>query len=247
MSAPHVDVLFEDDALLAVCKPAGMLTQAPRGIDSIEARVRALRQDRERITGDVYLGIPHRLDRAVSGVLLLTKTTRAARRISRQFEERRVEKTYWAWVARRDPGVADLPDEATWRDHIRKIPDQPRAELVAPGVEGGRPATMHYRLLRRDDARALVEVRLVTGRMHQIRLQAASRGWPVLGDPLYGSNAAFGPAFDNIRDATIALHARSLAFDHPIAREPVNITAPLPPSWQSLMVTDGPSGEISSS
>jgi 23S rRNA pseudouridine1911/1915/1917 synthase len=220
-----------------------MLTQAPPGVDSIEARVRALRKDRERITGKVYVGIPHRLDRPVSGVLLFTKTTRAARRISQQFEQRRVKKTYWAWVARNDQHAIDeqtcahaddLPAEGTWRDVVRKVPDEPRAELVEPGTEGGRPASLHYCTLHTTEQKALLEISLITGRMHQIRLQAASRGWPILGDPLYGSTIAFGPAFDNLRDVTIALHARRLEFEHPMTREPIRLTAPLSESWHAI-------------
>src|SRR3954469_4480527 len=121
------DILHEDEACLVVSKPAGLLTQAPLGIDSLEVRIKRLLQERQTEPGDVYLGVPHRLDRPVSGAILFAKTVAAARRMSKQFEWRRVEKTYWALVE------GDVtPEEATWTDHLKKIEGEPRTVVTEP-------------------------------------------------------------------------------------------------------------------
>jgi len=223
-------VLFEDNHCLAVAKPAPLLTQGvPAGIPTLEAMVKAYLKDKYHKAGNVYLGIPHRLDRPVSGVVLFARNTKAARRLAEQFQRRQVAKIYWGAVE----GEV-TPAEGTWQDHMRKIKEEARSEKIEPGTEGAREAVLHYRCLQACAGGTLVEFRPQTGRMHQIRLQAAVRGWPIRGDVLYGSRLPFGPAADRPRDRIIALHARSLTFLHPIRYEPIIVTAPLPPAWQEL-------------
>lgn len=227
-----LEILYEDAICLAILKPAALATQTPRGIDSLELRVRQLLADRATAagqTGELYLGLPHRLDRAVSGVVLLAKTRRAARLLSRQFERRQVRKIYWACVE----GHVE-PIESTWIDFMRKIPDQPRSEFVAPAAEGVQRAVLKYRVPGTTSHGSWLEIELQTGRMHQIRLQAASRGHPVLGDAMYGSQIAFGPTPVDERERQIALHGRELSFTQPDTREPITVVAPLPPSWSAL-------------
>src|SRR5438132_807623 len=120
-----LDILFEDDACLVVAKPGGLLTQAPLGIDSLEFRIKYLLKERDRLPGDIYLGVPHRLDRPVSGVIVFAKNLRAAQKLSLQFERRFVQKTYWALVAGE---VA--PDAGTWTDSLKKIEGEPRSVVV---------------------------------------------------------------------------------------------------------------------
>src|SRR5262245_16860457 len=220
------DILFEDSACLVVNKPAGLLTQAPLGIDSLEIRIKSWLKERDAKPGGVYLGVPHRIDRPASGVIVFAKNVRAARRISEQFEGRLVEKSYWALAE----GSVE-PHEATWTDHLKKIDGEPRTVVVDDRDPEGRIAILHYRVVQRLENWTLLDIRLETGRTHQIRVQCASRGCPLLGDELYGSRVRFGPWSDDERERLIALHARRLKFRHPTTREFIECIAPLPAMW----------------
>ena len=227
-------VLFEDNHCLAVAKPAALLTQGvPQGIPTLEAMAKAYLKDRYRKAGNVYLGIPHRLDRPVSGVVLFARSTKAAQRLAEQFRQRQVRKAYWAAIE------GDVqPPEGTWEDWLLKVQDESRAECVAAATPGAREARLRYRRLRAIPSGTLLEIEPETGRMHQIRVQAATRGWPVRGDALYGARLPFGPPAELPRDRVIALHARSLTFLHPIKYEPIALTAPLPAHWNVIGVEE---------
>ncbi len=207
-------------------KPPGVLTQAAPGIDSLEVRVKSFLKHRENKTGNMYLGIVHRLDRPASGVLVFGRNPRATRRLAEQFQGRLVRKTYLAVI---EGYVAS--SEGSWLDYVRKIPDQARAEIVEPQHHKGKQAILHYRSCAREQGTTWLEIELETGRTHQVRVQAASRGHPILGDLQYGSTRDFGPACDDPRDRAIALHAWRLEFRHPISREKVSVTAPVPSFW----------------
>ncbi len=235
-------ILYEDADCLAVVKPAGQFTQgtwAPPGESTLEQAVRH-HLDPDRPSA-VYLGIVHRLDRPTSGVLIWAKTPRAARRLSAQFEGRRVRKEYWALVdspgpgARRAiepprsedaPGSPTVPGDETWCDWLTRTGRTGLACLVAPETPGARQAITR---MRRESAGTqpaeVLWLRLwpETGRTHQLRAQAAARGMPILGDSEYGSKAPFGPPH------AIALHARSLQVRHPILQTPMTLVAPIPP------------------
>ena len=224
-----LEILYEEGPLLAVNKPSGLLTQAPAGIDNLEQRVREHLIIHEGRSENGYVGVPHRLDRPVSGVILFGKHSRATRRLSEQFEARQVDKVYWAIVE----GVLE-PDEGTWTDYIRKVPNQAHAETVPPIDPLAREAILHYKVLDRFSCGTWLEVRLETGRMHQIRVQAGSRGFPILGDAQYGSTQPFGLQHEDARADAIALHARSISFNHPMTGEPLNIVAPTSAAWEFL-------------
>lgn len=249
-----LEILYDNGPCLVINKQAGILTQAPAGIDSLEVQVKAFYKDREgKPDGNIYLGLPHRLDRPVSGAIVFARHVRAAQRLSRQFEDRTVTKVYWAAVE----GHIE-PDEDTWTDHLHKRHGMAQSIVVPEGDPRGKIAILHYRVLNRgflavpswgggkikmaSDSSShhgptmcsLLEIELKTGRTHQIRVQCASRGHAVLGDSQYGSNLPFGEPFADERMRAIALHARQLAFTHPMTDEPVDVTAPLPPAWQSL-------------
>ncbi len=242
---PAIEILYEDDHVLVVNKPSGLSTQAPRGIDSLELQVRAYLQ--RRVNADmiywqadpsgqapeVYLGLPHRLDRPVSGVIVLTKTKKAARKISRQFERRQVRKLYWAAVS----GTVN-PPSGTWTDRLRKLPGEARVEIVPHDHPEGQNAVLHYSTLGQTSHGSWLEIELETGRMHQIRVQVASRGWPVLGDLQYGSQLPFGPPCDDPRQRAIALHARRLSLVMPVTQEQRTFTAPLGEAWHSLGIRE---------
>jgi 23S rRNA pseudouridine1911/1915/1917 synthase len=205
----------------------------------------------------------HRLDRPTSGVLLWAKTPKAARRLSAQFERRRVVKEYWAIVERTpsesqpapaedDDTVRSLgepvpcrglelasPPLVTWCDWLTRPSETGLARVVAPETPGARPAVTQ---VRRAPAPALPPGRAwlrlwpQTGRTHQLRAQAAARGLPILGDAAYGSTASFGT------EHAIALHARSLEVRHPIRQTPMMLVAPLPHAWRAFGVEDAAPG-----
>jgi 23S rRNA pseudouridine1911/1915/1917 synthase len=223
-------VLYEDNHCLAVAKPAPLLTQGvPPGIPTLEAMAKAYLKERYHKAGNVYLGIPHRLDRPVSGVVLFARNTKAAQRLAEQFQKHQVVKLYWAVVE----GNVE-PSEGRWSDWLLKLPEEARSTQVSAETPGARHAVLDYRRISTGPGVTLLEVRPQTGRMHQIRVQAAERGHPVLGDMLYGAKQPFGPPAALARERVIALHARSLTFLHPIRFEPVTVTAPLPEYWQQL-------------
>ncbi len=237
MDEPGFQVLFEDAAALAVSKPTGVATQAPVEFDSLEARIRRYLAD-SGASEPIYLGLPHRLDRAVSGAMVFAKTRRAARQLSRQFERRQVKKTYWACVS----GIV-LPDVGAWTDFLWKVYGQPRAQVVEAVHQGGQKAVLSYRSIGTHRYGSWLEIELETGRTHQVRVQASSRGFPIVGDAHYGSEIAFGPAGDDERLKPIALHARSLRFMHPDSRVEIALVAALPTEWDALDLKESSPGK----
>ena len=228
---PPLEILYENGPVIVALKPPGLLTQSPPGIDSLEDRIKDYVRKQRGREGKVYLGVPHRLDRPASGVMVFARNVRAARRISEQFEARQVEKTYWALV---EGNVEE--DEGTWTDLMRKIPGKAHAEVVDRDYPGGLEAVLHYRVKHRYDWGTWLEIELETGRTHQVRVQCATRGYPVLGDAQYGSTVPFGEQHEDIRLNAIALHARSLKLMHPKDREPIEVVAAVPEAWGEWVV-----------
>jgi 23S rRNA pseudouridine1911/1915/1917 synthase len=231
MPDPGLEILFEDNHCLAVAKPAALSTQAPEGIDSMEARVKDYLRLRYAKAGRVYLGIPHRLDRPVSGVVLFARQTTSAQRLALQFQCRQVTKIYWA------AAEGDVqPAAGSWEDWLAKVAGQARAVAATPETPGAKRALLQYRRLATIPNGTLLELRPETGRMHQLRVQAALHGWPIQGDTLYGAKLPFGPADSS--DRIIGLHARSLTFLHPIRFEPITVVAPLPDVWRQQGIVE---------
>jgi 23S rRNA pseudouridine1911/1915/1917 synthase len=175
--------------------------------------------------GNVYLGVVSRLDAPVTGVLLLARTSKAARRLTEQFRSRAVEKTYWALVG----GAVDPPAGA-YVDWVRHDERHRRMHVAREGMDGVQEARLVYRTLRPLEGACLVEVELQTGRKHQIRLQFSAHGHPVVGDCKYGSRREF--------PAGIALHARRLVVSHPTTGQRLELVAPLPVAWNRLGVRE---------
>jgi 23S rRNA pseudouridine1911/1915/1917 synthase len=221
-----LNILFEDYHCIVVNKPAPLLTQAPPGIDSLESQVKEYIREKFSKPAGVYLGVPHRLDRPVSGAIVFARNSKAARRLAEQFQKHEVGKAYWAIV---EGQVTPL--EGTLEDWLLKQSAEARTEIVHAGTSGAKRAVLSYCVLRSVDVGSLVEIRPTTGRAHQLRVQFASRGWPIWGDAAYGSKASFGPSVDFPRERVIALHARQLTFHHPTTREAITVTAPLPDYW----------------
>lgn len=227
----ELDVLYDDGPALVVNKPAGLLTQAPSGIESLELLVKDFYRVREgkSPSDNIYLGIVHRLDRPVTGAIAFARHVRAAKRLADQFQNRTVSKTYWALV---QGNVS--PDEGTWVDYLHKRHGMAQAIVVPEDDPRGKKAILHYRVRGEVAGNTWLEIELETGRTHQIRVQASSRGHAVLGDSQYGAQVPFGPDVTDLREQAIALHARTLGFRHPMRDEQVVVEAPLPPYWPPL-------------
>lgn len=191
-----------------------------------------VRRKENRPDGNVYLGVPHRLDRPATGCMIFARHVRAARRLSQQFQMRTITKKYWTLVEGNVP-----EDTGSWEDFLIKVPDEARAEVVSSSHPDGRWALLHYRVMGRfpGENRTWLEIELETGRTHQIRIQCASRGFPILGDSQYGAGTPFGEQFADERQRAIALHSRTLAFQHPMRDERVEITAPVFPAWEEFL------------
>ena len=222
-------ILREGSGVVAILKPVGLATQAPPGIESVEQWLR----DRLGRDASGYLGVPHRLDRAVSGVVLMAATPRAARKLSRQFEGREIAKTYIAVVETGAAAKETLPgaDAVEWRDLLRKISGQARSEIVDSQALAAREAITYASWIDcagRDEGKRLLKLMPVTGRMHQLRLQAASRGLPIVGDELYG-----GPPLGDgdAAERPILLHAWRIDYADPDSGERISVEAPLPDHW----------------
>lgn len=226
MSDFPLAVLHEDHHLLVLNKPAPLLTQAPPGVPSLEAIAKAYLKEKYQKPAGVYLGVPHRLDRPVTGIVVFARNSKAAARVHKQFADRTIRKVYWALLE----GELDTPGEA-WVDWVRKLPAESRTERANEGEPGAKRAELSARVLQRLPGATLVELRPVTGRMHQLRAQAAWRGHPVLGDEVYASRVPFGPAAELSRERVIALHARRLVLAHPFGGAELAIEAGLPDSW----------------
>jgi RluA family pseudouridine synthase len=209
------EVLFVDNHLLVVCKPAGLLVQADRtGDASLLELCRMYVKQTFNKPGKVFLGLVHRLDRPVSGVLVFARTSKAAARLSAQFRLRQVTKRYWALVE------GQVPLEGTLVDRVVRTGVHSR--IGTTGI--GQHAALRFRRLAYRQETSWVEVDLGTGRHHQIRVQLAHYGHPVLGDRRYGSTRRFAPG-------SIALHARSLTITHPTRYDEMTFTAKPGSHW----------------
>ncbi len=229
-----LDILCEDGPLLAVNKPAGLLTLGAKpGVPTLERIVKQYLKEKYNKPGNVYLGIPHRLDRPVSGVVVFARNSKAAARLAEQFRERQVRKIYWALVER-----APETAEGELVDWLLKSPDQANVDVVFAETPGAREARLRYRKLPSDTVaalafRTLLEIEPLTGRTHQIRVQLAAHGCPIVGDVQYGATTSLNETrAADPRDKPIALHARSLTIKHPVRYDSLTITAPLPEYWR---------------
>jgi 23S rRNA pseudouridine1911/1915/1917 synthase len=215
-----LEVLYEDNHLLAVNKPAMLPTM---GVAEDRASLLAVAKEYIRRTydkpGNVYLGIVSRLDAPVTGLVLLAKTSKAAARLSEAFRLRRVEKTYLAVVE----GVPDAPT-AVLEHYLRKDERHRKVHATHEACPDAQLARLEYRLLAQDDSMSLLEVGLETGRKHQIRVQLSKVGHPVVGDRKYGSATPLASG--------IALHAHRLELEHPVRKDPLKLEAPIPSVWR---------------
>ena len=220
-----LDILFEDNHLIAINKRAGQLAQGDRTGDiSLDQLVKQYIKKKYGKPGDVFLGVIHRLDRPVSGVILYARTSKALLRMNQLFKEQKIQKNYWCIVKDRPQ-----TEEGTLNHYLVKNEDQNKSYAYHKPKPNTKPASLDYRLISSSDRYYLLEVMLHTGRHHQIRCQFAKIGSPIRGDLKYGYPRS------NM-DASISLHARSLEFIHPVSNDQVRILAPVPPDplWKAL-------------
>ncbi len=222
----NLDVLYEDNHCLVINKPAGMPSQADvSGSASLVDAAAKYLKERYAKPGNVYVGLVHRLDRPTSGVVLLARTSKAASRLSEQFRAGRVEKVYSAIVE-----GGPVEDEGVWIDRLEKDRRTNISRRLDEGEDSSaaKEATVAFRVLDRWPDSTGLELRPLTGRSHQLRVQLASRGMPIVGDVRYGARGRLR-ALDG--GGRIALHARRIRFTHPTREEGISVEAPVPADW----------------
>ncbi|MFD1015112.1 RluA family pseudouridine synthase [Winogradskyella rapida] len=220
----NLQVIYEDNHIIVVNKRAGDIVQGDRtGDKPLSEVVKSYLKEKYKKEGNVYLGVVHRLDRPTTGIVMFAKTSKALPRLNKLFAEKTAKKTYWALVKNAPPQLED-----TLVNWLKKNPKNNKSTAYSKEVNGSKKAILHYKLKQTLDNFYLLEIDLETGRHHQIRTQLATIGCPIKGDLKYG--------FDRSnKDASISLHARTLSFVHPVKKEDIFITAPLPndPLWKA--------------
>lgn len=212
-----LEVLFEDNHIIIVNKKSGEITQGDKTGDTpLSEKVKEYIKHKYNKPGNVFIGTVHRLDRPVTGVIVFAKTSKALTRLNKMFQDKQMQKTYWA-LCNQAPKihtqklshylVKDTQKNKT-KAHLREVPNGKKSELI-------------YTYLKKHKLKNLIEVKPLTGRPHQIRVQLSSMGCSILGDLKYGASKP-NP------DKSICLHARNIEFIHPVSKEIVDVTAPLP-------------------
>ncbi len=220
-----MEILYEDNHLIAVNKTSSEIVQGDKTGDTpLSDLLKAWLKEKYAKPGNVFVGVTHRLDRPVSGVVLFAKTSKALARMNELFRTGGVKKTYWAIVKNRPP--QEEGELVHWMVRNEK---QNKSYAYDAEKPGAKQAILHYRLIAYSDNYHLLEIDLKTGRHHQIRVQLSKMGCPIKGDLKYGAERS-NP------DGGISLHARSAAFTHPVSGEPIYIVAPVPPDnlWKAL-------------
>jgi 23S rRNA pseudouridine1911/1915/1917 synthase len=210
-------VLFEDNHLLIVNKASGILVQGDiTGDTPLSDLCKEYIRKKYKKPGAVFLGVVHRIDRPVSGIVVLARTSKALERMNSLFREKKTKKTYWAITENRPPS-----EKATLIHWLSKDEKKNKTRAFTSKTAGALESELEYEVIAHRDSQWLLRVSPATGRPHQIRVQLASIGCPIKGDLKYGSP-------EPNADASIALHARKLEFEHPVKREPLIVEAPLP-------------------
>ncbi len=218
-----LNVLYEDNHCIAVVKPGRVLTAGDKTGDvSLLDTVKDYLKQKYKKPGNVFVGLVHRLDRPVSGVVLFARTSKAASRLSEQFRKGTVQKTYRAIVE----GIVEK-SSGELVDWLLKNEDTNTVRVVPAETPAARESRLQFRRLQSLADLTLVEIIPATGRSHQIRVQLAAHGHPICGDRKYGSKHSM--------QGMIALHASKLTFEHPTRHEPVTVSAPDPAGWKRLL------------
>jgi len=227
MSQPELDILYEDNHIIAINKPAGIMVQSDKaGNKGLDDMVKDYLRIKYNKKGEAFLGVAHRIDRPVSGVVLFAKRSKPLKRLNEMFREKEIKKTYWAAVEHKPKDISghlvnwlkknEQKNISTGYDH--EVKDSSKCEL-------------DYQWIKSSDNYHLLEVNPLTGRHHQIRVQLSLLGCPIKGDVKYGARRGN-------KDGSIHLHARRVEFTHPMKEERIIIEAPVPddPVWRAFGV-----------
>lgn len=220
----NLQVLYEDNHIIAINKRVGDIVQGDKTGDApLSDIVKAYIKEKYNKPGNVYLGVAHRLDRPTTGIVVFAKTSKALPRLNKLFAEKDAKKTYWAVVKQQPKKNND-----TLVHYLKRNTKQNKSYANIKDVPDSKKAILDYTILKKLDNYYLLEINLQTGRHHQIRSQLSGIGCPIKGDLKYGFNRSN-------TDGGIHLHARKLSFIHPVKKEPLEITAPLPkdPIWDA--------------
>ena len=210
-------ILFEDNHIIAVNKSIGEIVQVDKTKDkALEDSLKDYIKEKYHKPGDVFLGVVHRIDRPVSGVVLFARTSKALTRLNEMFQEKSVEKIYWAIVKEKPPKTED-----TLVHYLVRNTRNNKSYCYPNEVKDSKQAILHYKLIASSDLYHMLEIRLETGRHHQIRSQLGTIGCPIKGDLKYGFPRSN-------KDGGISLHSRKVKFIHPVRDEELIIEAPLP-------------------
>lgn len=212
-----MEILYEDNHIIIVNKAAGEIVQGDKtGDEPLSETLKEFIKVRDAKPGKVFMGVVHRLDRPVAGVVVFAKTSKALSRLNEMFRNGEVHKSYWA-VSRNRPE----PSEATLTHYITTVERTNKSYASTTPKPGAKEARLHYKLIASSEHYHLIEVDLMTGRKHQIRVQLSSIGCPVRGDLKYGDKRS-NP------DGSISLLARHISFVHPVSKRLIDVTAPVP-------------------
>ena len=210
-------VLYEDNHIIAVNKSSSEIVQGDKtGDQPLSETIKLYLKEKYNKPGEVFIGVTHRLDRPVSGVVLFAKTSKALTRLNEMYKTQQIKKTYWAIVKERP-----ITEEGRLEHYLVRHEKQNKSVAHLKMVPDAKQAALTYRLIAQSDTYYLLEVNLETGRHHQIRCQLAKMGCPIKGDLKYG----FARSNPN---GGISLHARHISFIHPVSKLPIDITAPVP-------------------
>ncbi len=213
----NLEILYEDNHILIVNKPAGVLSQGDKtGDASILDYAKKYIKKKYKKQGNVFLQLPHRLDRPTSGILILSKTSKATERLNKMFANGEIHKTYWAVVDKAPP-----KDSETIEHYLLKDPKTNKSKAFDNPVKNAKKASLTYKLIGASRTYYLLEIQLHTGRHHQIRAQLAKIGLHIKGDLKYGAKRSN-------QEGGIHLHARTVEFMHPVKKEPISVTAQPP-------------------
>jgi 23S rRNA pseudouridine1911/1915/1917 synthase len=213
-------ILYEDNHLMIFNKRSGEIVQGDKtGDEPLSETLKAYIAARDGKPGQVFLGVPHRLDRPVSGAVIFAKTSKALSRLAEMFREGAVHKRYWALCC-----SAPSPESGELRDFLVRNEKSNKSFIVSKPRPDAKEAVLRYSLIAHTDRYHLVEVELLTGRHHQIRCQLSGAGCPIKGDLKYGAPRS-NP------DGGISLHERRIYFRHPVSHAEIDVTAPLPPTF----------------
>lgn len=219
------EILYEDNHIIAINKQASQIVQGDKtGDKPLVDLLKDYIKKRDNKPGNVFVGVAHRLDRPVSGVILFAKTSKALTRLNELIKNRELDKTYWSIVKNKPAQDSEL-----LINYLIKNEKQNKSYVCDKEQKGALKAELEYKMLAKSTNYYLLEIKLYTGRHHQIRVQLSNIGCPIKGDLKYGF-ARSNP------DASISLHARSVEFIHPIKKETIKIIAPVPEDnlWKSF-------------